>query len=219
MSVATLDPNSQGSQSQHCPDSTFVDEVLSRNVFLVKEHVGFFKASSNYDVMDPETGETILLCREPNLSWLTKALRFTKYRTMTPFDVQITTPDNELLVQVTRGISIFLSKVQVHDGQGTKLGSFRQKLFSVGGRFSVLSAQDEPICDLKGKWTGWEFRFMSGSQELATVTKKWNGIGKELFTSADNYILQINDSVPAGHPLRKLILGAVMTIDMVLKEK
>ena len=219
MSVASLNPNPHASRSQAYPDTTSVEHVLSRNVFFVKEHVGFFKASNNYDVIDPETGETILHCREPNLGCITKALRFTKYRNMTPFDVHITTPDNEMVVRVTRGISMFLSKVQVHDGQGVKLGSFQQKLFSLGGSFSVLSAQDEPMCELKGKWTGWEFRFMSGSQELASVTKKWNGIGKELFTSADNYILQISDAVPAGHPLRKLILGAVMTIDMVLKEK
>jgi uncharacterized protein YxjI len=196
-----------------------VEEILSRNVLLVKEHVGFFKVSSEYDVIDPETGQIVLYCREPNLGTLTKAFRFTKYRNMTPFDVHITTPEGELVVQVTRGLSLFLSQVQVHDGEGAKLGSFRQKLLSVGGSFSVLDAQDEPMCDLKGKWTGWEFRFMTGSQEFACVTKKWNGIGKELFTSADSYVLQISDAVPAGHPLRRLILGAVLTIDRVLKEK
>ncbi|MGI9455891.1 MAG: phospholipid scramblase-related protein, partial [Aeoliella sp.] len=66
--------------------------------------------------------------------------------------------------------------------------------------------------------TGWEFRFMAGSTELALVTKKWSGMGKELFTSADNYVLKISDSIPADHPTRLLILAAVMCIDMVLKE-
>jgi uncharacterized protein YxjI len=55
-------------------------------------------------------------------------------------------------------------------------------------------------------------------KEFATVTKKWSGLGKELFTSADNYILQINNEVPAEHPLRLLIMAAVMCIDLVLKE-
>lgn len=55
-------------------------------------------------------------------------------------------------------------------------------------------------------------------KEFATVTKKWNGLGKELFTSADNYILQINPQVPADNPLRMLIMAAVMCIDLVLKE-
>jgi uncharacterized protein YxjI len=74
------------------------------------------------------------------------------------------------------------------------------------------------VCELKGKWTGWEFSFKSGEVELAKVTKKWAGIGKELFTSADNYILQISDHVPFDNPVRMLILGAVMSIDLVLKE-
>ena len=59
---------------------------------------------------------------------------------------------------------------------------------------------------------------MADENELAHVTKKWSGIGKELFTSADNYVLEISDSVPTDNPMRQLILGAVMCIDMVLKE-
>ena len=54
--------------------------------------------------------------------------------------------------------------------------------------------------------------------ELANVTKKWAGLGKELFTSADNYMLSIGQSVPSTDASRILILAAVMCIDMVLKE-
>ena len=42
---------------------------------------------------------------------------------------------------------------------------------------------------------------------------------KELFTSADNDVLQISESVPADSMVRQLILAAVMCIDMVLKEQ
>jgi uncharacterized protein YxjI len=59
---------------------------------------------------------------------------------------------------------------------------------------------------------------LNGEIELATVSKKWSGIGKEMFTSADNYVLQISDHVPAEDVRRPLILAAVMCIDMVLKE-
>ena len=57
-------------------------DVLNRNVFLVKEHVGMFKAASNYDIYDPETGGVILECREEKLGILTKILRFTDYKRM-----------------------------------------------------------------------------------------------------------------------------------------
>ena len=111
-----------------------------------------------------------------------------------------------------------MSNVQVLDENDHFIGGFKQKFFSIGGAFTVLDATDMPVCQLKGKWTSWDFRFMSGEGELAHVTKKWAGIGKELFTSADNYVLQISESVPADNMIRQLILAAVMCIDMVLKE-
>ena len=192
--------------------------ALNANLFLVKEHVGFFKAANNYDIHDPETGEIVMECREEKLGFLTKMLRFTDYKRMTPFDVEIRSPDGEQIVRVTRGVSLFLSKVKVLDENDQEIGGFKQKFFSMGGAFTVLDANDEPLCQLKGKWTGWDFSFMSGDKQLARVTKKWAGLGKELFTTADNYVLQIDDCVPADSPLRQLIVGAVMCIDMVLKE-
>lgn len=193
-------------------------EVLNKNLFLVKEHVGLFKAANNYDIYDPETNEQIMVCREDRLGPITRLLRFTDWKRMTPFDIEIRTPDGTPLVQIKRGISIFLSNVEVMDGNGEVIGGFRQRLWSIGGRFDVLDRDQQPVCTLKGKWTGWDFRFAAGDHEFAHVTKKWSGMGKELFTSADNYILQISDDVPVDHPVRQLILAAVMCIDMVLKE-
>lgn len=193
-------------------------EILNRNVYLVKEHVGMFKAANNYDVYDPESGEIILECREEKLGMITKLFRFTDYGHMTPFDIEIRTPQGEPVVRITRGVSVFLSTVKVLDENDRHIGGFKQKMFSIGGAFSVLDGSDNPICELKGKWTGWDFRFVSGDKEFAHVTKKWAGVGRELFTSADNYILQIDDTVPADNPVRQLIIAAVMCIDMVLKE-
>lgn len=191
---------------------------LRNNQYFVKEHVGMFKAANNYDIFDPQTNQKILECREPNLGFFTKLLRFTDYKRMTPFHLEIRTPDGQLAFSVRRGISIFLSKVDVVDENGSIVGYFKQKLFSIGGKFDVLSAEDTILCTLKGKWTSWDFRFIQGSSELASVTKKWAGLGKELFTSADDYMLSINDSVDKDDNIRTLILASVMCIDMVLKE-
>lgn len=195
-----------------------MENPLDRNLFLVKEHVGMFKAANNFDIFCPDSGEEILHCREDNLGVFTKLLRFTDYKRMTPFEIEIRTPDGQTLVTVKRGISIFLSKVDVLDENGSRIGGFKQKFFSIGGKFKVLDASDNEVCTLKGKWTGWDFRFLAGERELAHVSKQWAGLGKEIFTSADNYVLEINESVPAGSPGRKLIMAAVMCIDMVLKE-
>ena len=193
-------------------------EFLNRNLFLVKEHLGMFKAANNFDIYDPETQKIILECREERLGIFTKIFRFTDYKRNTPFDITIRTPEGQPVVRVTRGVTFFVSHVSVRDEKDQLVGKFKQKFFSIGGSFTVLDPRDQPVCTLQGKWTGWDFKFMSGEVEFAHVTKKWAGLGKELFTSADNYVLKIADTVPPNHPARQLILAAVMCIDMVLKE-
>jgi uncharacterized protein YxjI len=196
-----------------------MNAVLNRNLFFVKEHVAMFKAANSFDIFDPETKEVIMQCREENLGFFTKMFRFTDYKRMTPFDIDIKTPSGEKILTVKRGVSFWLSKVEVLNENGVLIGSFKQKFLSIGGKFEVLDASDRSLCTLKGKWTSWDFKFVSNdNKEFATVTKKWAGFGKEFFTSADNYVLQINNDVPENHPLRQLILAAVMCIDLVLKE-
>ncbi|WP_068172885.1 phospholipid scramblase-related protein [Hydrogenophaga taeniospiralis] len=191
---------------------------LGRNQFLVKEQVGMLKASNNYDVFDPQTGQKVLECREPNLGIFSKIFRFTDYKRMTPFNIEIRTPEGGKVLSVKRGISLLFSKVEVLDENDIVVGYFNQKLFSIGGKFDVLNAQGTSICTLKGKWTSWDFRFVKGNAELAHVSKKWAGVGKELFTTADNYMLSISNAVGSTDSARVLIVAAVMCIDMVLKE-
>ena len=186
--------------------------------FLVKEHVGFFKASSNYDIFTLDTNTPILECREEKIGIITKVLRFTDYASMTPFNVEIRDMNGQVLVEISRGISLLRSTVTVKDGTGRVLGFFRQKLMSIGGKFSVLDAQEQEFFTLQGKWTGWDFKFLRDSVEYAHISKKWAGMGKEFFTTADNYVLDINSILSTQTDTKKLILAAVMCIDKVFKE-
>jgi uncharacterized protein YxjI len=194
-------------------------EILNRNVFYIKEHLGIFKAANNYDILDPDTEEILINCREEHLGFFTKLLRFTDYKRMTPFNVELKTPSGEPVLRVSRGISLFLSKVSVNDETERQVGGFKQKLFSIGGKFDVLDANEQVLCQLKGNWRSREFNFIKADGSVvATVDQQWAGLAKEMFTSADNYILRIDESVPPDAPVRVLILAAVMCIDMVLKE-
>jgi uncharacterized protein YxjI len=193
--------------------------VLDHNLFLVKEHVGMFKAANAFDIHDPETGQLLLEAREPQLGGFTKLLRFTRYKRHTPFRVEIADRARTTRIVVHRGVSFFVSKVLVEGGDGRALGSFQQKLFSIGGSFRLFGASGQEIAQVVGKWTTWDFRVLCGERELARVTKKWAGLGKELFTSADNYVVAIDAAnVPPGDGIRPLILSAAVCIDMVLKE-
>jgi len=192
--------------------------VLNNNSFFVKEHVGMFKASNNFDIYDPQTQQMQMMCREEKLGFFTRILRFTDYKRMTPFHIVVSSTDGEKVLTVKRGVSLLASKVEVLDEHDNLVGKLQQKLFSFGGKFSVLDADENFLFSLKGKWTSWDFKFVKDEMEFARVTKKWAGIGKELFTSADNYILKVEEKVPQDNNMRVLLLGAVLCIDMVLNE-
>ena len=196
-----------------------MDSILEKNLYLFKEHVGFLKAHNNYDIYDPENKEMILHCREKNLNILYKIIRIFKrdFKRMTPFEIEVRGLSGKKILKVKKGFSWFLSKIQVFDENDNLVGIFKQRL-SFRANFDMLDKRENLVCKLKGNLIGWNFKFMKGDTEVGLVTKKWAGIGKEMFTSADNYILEIKDKVEKDSLLRLLILAAVICIDMVVKE-
>ncbi|QZE13712.1 LURP-one-related family protein [Halosquirtibacter laminarini] len=198
-----------------------MNPILNRNSFFVKEHTGVFKASNNYDIFDPEGDHTdpIIKCREVNLSGFAKLLRFNKdYKRMTPFEIVLTDKQDNKVLTVKRGWTFWRSEVEVLDENDQLIGTMRQKLLSLGGRFRVFDVNETEICQLQGKWTSWEFSFQKEDVQLALVSKKFAGMAKELFTTADNYLLTIDPRVVENSVARTLIMASVMSIDMVLKE-
>lgn len=195
-----------------------MNNLLNQNLYFIKEHLGIFKAANNFDIYNPDTQQIIMNCREEKLGFFTKLFRFTDYKRMTPFHIEVKTTDGKPIFSIKRGFSLFLSTVEVYDENENLAGKFEQRFFSIGGKFDVYDANQTILCTLIGKWTSWDFKFVKDNVEFAHVSKKWAGIGKELFTSADNYMLIIDKDVPQNHPIRILILAAVLCIDMVIKE-
>ena len=116
-----------------------MENPLSKNAFLVREHVGLFKAANNFDILDPDTGQIVLECREEKLGFFTKLLRFSDYKRYTPFHIEIREPQGHTLIHIKRGVSLFLSNVEVRDEEQVLLGRFKQKFFPSAGSsmFSV----------------------------------------------------------------------------------
>ncbi|MBV1775366.1 RNAase [Burkholderiaceae bacterium DAT-1] len=190
--------------------------MLNRNLYLIKEHVGAFKFNGAYDIMDPESQAIIGVAKE-DPGTLIHILRLLINKQMLPTKVEISEREGGLPVLVIkRGFSLLRSRVEVEDGHGKLLGYFKSKLLSIGGGFYVFDARDQQIAEVKGDWKGWNFTFLSGNGlEMGSVSKKWAGLAKELFTSADNYVVSIGAGYEAQTPL---LLAAALAIDIVYKE-
>jgi uncharacterized protein YxjI len=196
-----------------------MNPLLNNQLFLIKEHIGIFKAANNFDIYNPETGEMMMTCREEKLGFFTKMFRFTKYKMMTPFHVEIKSLSEEPVMSIMRKSSFWgFAPVNVMDEKGNLVGTMKRKFRLGGAKLELNDAMGQLICTLKGNFIGWDFKISKDDQEWANITKKWAGIGKELFTSADNYILEINHLVPKDDKVRTIMLGAVLCIDFLLKE-
>lgn len=193
--------------------------MLDRRTYLVKERVAFLRLTDTYDILDPSSGATIGIAQE-RISGIMKALRLIINKRLLPTRVVISErEDGPAVLTIMRGVSLLHASVSVLDARGDTIGSFKSKLFSIGGAFRVFDASGTEVAIVKGDWKGWNFQFLETSgRRLGTVTKKWAGIGKELFTSADNYVIALEvEGLPTV--VTALLLAAGIAIDTVYKEK
>lgn len=194
--------------------------MLERTQYFIREHVGLLKLTDVYDILDPETKVKIGEARE-EVGTLTKLLRLVINKSLMPTCITVyegsDSAARKRVFSIRRGFTLLRSKIQIVDGNGAAVGYFQSKLLSLGGAFRVFDTAGREVALVKGDWKGWNFRFLQGETELGVVTKKWAGLGKELFTSADNYMISIN-----GRPNRTtslLLLAAGLAVDTVYKEK
>lgn len=189
-----------------------------RNTFLVEEQAAPLRAAYAFDIRDPDTGDLLLTCREAHLGRMTRIFRFSDYRRTTPFDLVLHDLTGKPLVRLVRGVPIMASRVRVFDGEGALIGSLLQRAFSIRGGFSVLDAREQPLCRLQGRATGNQFALLTPDRvALARITKRWAGWRKELFTSADHHLLEIESIVPPDPILRQLILASAIGIGLIVK--
>ncbi|MBX7119475.1 MAG: hypothetical protein K1X31_10795 [Gemmatimonadaceae bacterium] len=193
--------------------------MFDRKVFFVKERVAIVRLTDTWDILDPETKQPIAVAQE-RIPPALKALRLLINKRLLPTTVVVSTREGgPPLLTIKRGISLLHATVQVLDANGTSLGSLKSKLFSIGGAFRVFDPAGTEVALVQGNFIGWNFELKDANgRRLGAVTKKWAGVGKELFTTADNYVIAIEkDGLPTA--VTALLLAAGLAIDTVFKEK
>jgi len=194
--------------------------MFDRRQFMVKERVGFLKLTDTYDIFDLNSSAQLGTAHEA-VSPLIKVLRLLINTRLLPTSIEVRASEGgPAMLTIKRGVGFLRTPVQVLDQQGRQIGSFKSKVFTIGGGFDVFDATGNKIAEIKGDWKGWNFTLRGPQgEELGKVTKKWAGIGKELFTTADNYAIALNETAPRNQESVAMLLAAGIAVDTVYKEK
>lgn len=191
--------------------------LLDQSAFFVREQVAVLRFADTYDLLNPVTAEPLGVAQEkPGWKWL----RLLVKKQLLPTEIHFYEADRQTLaLRLVKGWSFFTSRLAVFDAQGRKLGSLRNKLFSLSGRIVVEDADERQVGEFSGGVFSWtrQLKDQSG-QVIGTMDKKWAGLGKELFTSADNYHLQVAPEF-AGQPTKVAwLLASCLAFDVIFAE-
>ena len=100
----------------------------------------------------------------------------------------------------------------------TPIGTIVQQNVFGKKRFALEGASGETLGGINAEnWRAWDFRFEDATgAPVGRITKRWAGLLKEGFTTADNYVLEISGEASPG--LRLMMLGSAAGGDLALKQ-
>jgi uncharacterized protein YxjI len=198
-----------------------VDENLpslfTERVLVVNQKVKLIELTNEYKVFD-QNGAQIGSVAQVGQSTLKKAARLVssldQFMTHT---YEIRDVSEQPVLVLTRPRKFMKSKFQIAKPDGTVVGDVAQKNMLGKIRFS-LNAGGREVGTLNAEnWRAWNFNIQDANgTEVARVTKKWEGLAKNVFTTADNYVVEF--LTPIEEPLRSLVVAAALCIDTALKQ-
>jgi uncharacterized protein YxjI len=190
--------------------------LFEKNVLLIDEKVNAFKFENEYKVFDEENNQIGAINQK--ISGGQKLLRLLLNKAMLPFTLEIVDENGNIQARIQRGWTFFMSKISILDDKDNTIGHIKQKFKLFKPTFEILSENNEPIGKITGDWKAWDFKIFDDKEiQIGTVNKKWAGLLKEAFTTADKYVVNI-ESNNISKENRIAILASAITIDMVLKE-
>lgn len=192
-----------------------MEKFFSHNTLVIDEKINAFRISNVYRVYDSHGNEIGAIQERKSFFHILLGMFLSK--NILPFKLNILNDEGKRIAQLKRGSTLIMSRVRIFDEAGHLVGAFQQK-FSWKPKFKLLAPGGEEIATIKGDWRAWNFNITDTvGNKIGSVNKKWNGVAKELFTTADKYVVNISPTV-TNESHRIAIASVAAAIDMILKE-
>jgi uncharacterized protein YxjI len=191
--------------------------VFTEAVLVVNQKAKLIEVNSEYAIYDGN-GRQIGAVRQVGQNMLKKAVRLLgSYDQFMTHKLQVVDMAGNVLLAITRPAKVFKSRVIIADGAGREMGQVVQQ--NVFGKINFsLEVGGAAVGSINAEnWRAWNFSIRDHTDtEVARITKTWEGLAKTMFTTADNYVVQIHR--PLEEPLRSLVVASALSVDTALKQ-
>jgi hypothetical protein len=85
-------------------------------------------------------------------------------------------------------------------------------------RFGPEDATGQQVGEIRAEnWRAWDFAIVDVTgTEVGRITKTWEGLAKTMFTTADDYVVEVSPQLSG--PLRSLAFASAAGVDTALKQ-
>ena len=186
-------------------------------IIVVNQKAKVLEVVSQYAVFDG-AGRQIASVNEVGQSTAKKVLRVvSSLDQFMTHKLEIRNATGQVDLILTRPRKVFKSTVVVENGAGQEVGRIVQENM-IGKIHFALQSGGQTLGAIKAEnWRAWNFRIEDATgNEVARITKTFEGVLKTMFTTADNYVLQIHRQLP--QPLLALVVASALSVDTALKQ-
>lgn len=191
--------------------------LFTEPVLVVNQKAKLIELTNEYSVFD-QHGRTLGSVVQVGQSTLKKVARFvSSLDQFMTHRLEIRDANGQPHLVLTRPRKFVKSRVIVERPDGQPVGEIVQQ--NVIGKINFsIEANGQRLGAIKAEnWRAWNFSIVDHTEtEVARVTKTWEGLAKTMFTTADNYVLQIHRQLP--DPLLSLVVATALTVDTALKQ-
>jgi uncharacterized protein YxjI len=195
-----------------------MSDLLTRDVLVINQKAKLIELTNEYRILD-EAGNEIGVIRQEGQSLARKALRaISSIDQFLTHRLFVYDHAGGKVLEMVRPRKFMKSTVEVLDGAGQPVGKIVQQNVFGKKRFDLMSSQGTSLGSINAEnWRAWDFAISDpGGTEVGRITKKWSGILREGFTTADSYLLQI--AAPVSPPLRLMMVASAAGVDLALKQ-
>ena len=191
--------------------------IFTEPILVVNQKAKLIELNNQYSVFNKD-GQQLAAVNQVGQSAAKKAMRLlTSLDQFMTHKLEITDTQGRVLLRLTRPAKVMKSTVIVSDGNDQEIGRIVQDNVFGKIHFTVQAGGHTYGSINAENWRAWNFRIDDHTgQEVARITKTFEGIAKTLFTTADNYVVQIHGQIP--QPLNTLVVAAALSVDTALKQ-